>query len=137
MKLQGFITDSAQETALRGKFLRRLIEIVLPFTEGAVKALMDSYISKMTKSGIAPILLFPKFYVVHLEGEEFDYLSFKRFMNTCPNLQTRAFFNILMDLGLPILVKHLGLRKSRPDLARYASASLTPISFLMNNLMYR
>ena len=47
VKMLGFISDSAQDTALRGKYLRRLIEIVNPFTEGALRTLMDSYISKI------------------------------------------------------------------------------------------
>jgi hypothetical protein len=51
VKLQGFITEAAQETALGGKYLRRLVEIVLPFTEGAIRALMDSYITKIGAKG--------------------------------------------------------------------------------------
>ena len=51
MKLQGFISDAAQDTALTGKYLRRLVEIVLPFTEGAFKALMESFITKIRKEG--------------------------------------------------------------------------------------
>ena len=35
VKLQGFVSECAQETAIGGKYLRRLVEIVLPFTEGA------------------------------------------------------------------------------------------------------
>ena len=51
MKLQGFLSDVSQETALNGKYLRRLIEIVLPFTEGTLKALMEGFISNVCKNG--------------------------------------------------------------------------------------
>ena len=51
VKLQGFISEASQDTALSGKYLRRLIEIVLPFTEGSLKALMDSFISDVAKDG--------------------------------------------------------------------------------------
>ena len=51
MKLQGFLSDVSQETALNGKYLRRLIEIVLPFTEGTMKALMEGFISNVCKNG--------------------------------------------------------------------------------------
>ena len=49
--MQGFISEASQDTALSGKYLRRLIEIVLPFTEGSLKALMESFISNVSKDG--------------------------------------------------------------------------------------
>ena len=59
------------------------------------------------------------------------------FLQDCPNLRARALFNVLMDLGISVFVKHLALRLSRPNNARIASAAFTPILFLMNNIMYR
>ena len=51
VKLQGFVSECAQETAIGGKYLRRLVEIVLPFTEGVMRALMDSYIIQIGVRG--------------------------------------------------------------------------------------
>ena len=51
VKLQGLITDCAQETAISGKYLRRLVEISLPFTEGVIRALMESFITKIGERG--------------------------------------------------------------------------------------
>ena len=72
VKLQGFISDSAQETAIGGKFLRRLVEIVNPFTEGALRVLMESFITQRNKSGK---LLRSYFNVVG----SFIYCSYRRF----------------------------------------------------------
>ena len=57
MKLQGFLTDSGQETAINGKYLRRLVEIAVPFTEGAMKSLMESYIANRDTLGKISFLI--------------------------------------------------------------------------------
>ena len=37
-------------------------------------------------------------------------------MESCKNLRARALYNVVMDFGMSVLVKHLALRFSRPDL---------------------
>ena len=112
VKLQGFMTECGQDTAISGKYLRRLVEIILPFTEGAMKSLMESFISKCRDKGEA--LHFVSYLPIFISVEEgCDLISFKNFMKSCPNLPARALYNVVTGFGMPVMVKHLALRLSR------------------------
>ena len=105
LQLLGKKSKKSQESALKKKELDRLYPTNLIFLEGSMKALMSSYIECFWTDNFQPTV----------EG-------FISFCLESKNPKTKALFLTLYHFGLPALVKRLGIRLHRNDIADGGSA---------------